>query len=78
MAMLWYPGQDVDFIARLGRLETEIRRLTASSIVDDDTKQCLEHENADLRIRIDDLEESILQLTDHIAELQTRLDESGR
>jgi septal ring factor EnvC (AmiA/AmiB activator) len=78
MAMLWYPGQDVDFITRLGRLESEVRRLTSSSTVDDDTKQTLAQENSDLRMRIDDLEESIIQLTDHIAELQTRLDESGR
>ena len=28
MAMIWYPGQDVDFTGRLSRIEDQMRNLT--------------------------------------------------
>lgn len=74
MAMLWYPGQDVDFLGRLDRIEKMLNRsnitpdLTTPYSVDE-----LEAENKELRMRIDDLEEIVLTLSEEVGRLESRI-----
>lgn len=79
MGMLWYPGQDVDFLTRLANVEKAVRALTVdqSSFGEYDENSPysiteLEAENAELRIRVDDLEELVIALGQEIEDLQVR------
>lgn len=77
MAVLWYPGQDVDFLARLAKVEKLLERLIqdrASTMLSvtptDDTG------DSDLRLRVDDLEEIVLSLGEEIASLGEKLEDN--
>ena len=72
MGMLWYPGQDVDFIRRLELLEREVKANRRTTPISADALS-VEEENHDLRIRIDDLEEMVIDLSETIADLEQRL-----
>lgn len=69
MAMLWYPNQDVDFLRRLEALEREVKNSRRQQPISEGS---FAEENKDLRIRIDDLEELVINLSETIAELQAR------
>jgi hypothetical protein len=67
MAVLWIPGQDVDFLERLTRVE---KRLSAhaekrGALTNDE----LEAENEELRIRIDSLEEDVIRLVNLVEKI---------
>lgn len=76
MAVLWHPGQDVDFLARLEKVEKLLERLLS-----DRARSAMlavtptdDSGDSDLRVRLDDLEEIVLNLGEEIASLEERLD----
>lgn len=74
MAMLWYPGQDVDFLSRLERLEKLVEKiLNAKYGLDPLTSVELEEENNELRTRLDDLEENVIQVVANMSQLEERV-----
>lgn len=76
MDMLWYPGQDVDFLGRMDRVEKAISELFRNRYTDAEDINSpysvteLEAENKELRMRVDDLEELVIDLTQQIGDLQ--------
>lgn len=75
MSFLWYPGQDVDFLERLQKVEREIRKIVSSkqSSIEPLTADDLETENEELRTRIDDLEEMVITLTQELSDLEEKI-----
>lgn len=80
MGMLWYPGQDVDFMSRLEKLERFAKQASSyqSKISDNSdnhpyTVGELEAENRELRIRVDDLEELVIALSEEMARISDRV-----
>ena len=72
MAFLWYPGQDPDFMRRLERVERFLAKERSVSPVNKDSQTLieLESENAELRIRIDSLEEDLINFHDALSRLE--------
>lgn len=74
MAFLWYPGQDPDFMRRLERIEKFLAKERPAQVqIPDGENQSvaeLEAENAELRIRIDSLEEDVINLRDIMGEIE--------
>jgi predicted RNase H-like nuclease (RuvC/YqgF family) len=80
MGMLWYPGQDVDFMSRLERLERFAKQASSyQSKISDNTDNHpytvdeLEAENKELRMRVDDLEELVITLSEEMSRLSERI-----
>ena len=79
MGMLWYPGQDVDFLGRLDKVEKALKAIKPEYFTQSINSQSpytiteLEAENAELRLRVDDLEELVITLSEELGVLQARV-----
>jgi uncharacterized protein YaaN involved in tellurite resistance len=75
MSFLWYPGQDVDFLERLQKVEKEVRKILSSERLSGKhlTADDLETENEELRTRIDDLEEMVITLSQELSDLEEKI-----
>ena len=71
MAVLWYPGQDVDFLARLKKIEEQLDLLNEVVQTKNNSYTVTElvEENAALQRQILDLEEIVLNISEKIGEL---------
>jgi hypothetical protein len=71
MGLLWLPGQDVDFLERLTRLERLVDKMIKHKFLSVDSLSSieLEAESVELRTRLDDLEENIIQMVEEISVL---------
>lgn len=75
MGLLWLPGQDVDFLERLSRLERLVDKLLKQkfSNVDPLSSIELEAESVELRTRLDDLEENVIQMVENMSALEEKV-----
>lgn len=71
MAVLWYPGQDVDFLVRLKNIEEQLSLLNEVVQTKNNSYTVTElvEENAALQRQILDLEEIVLNISEKIGEL---------
>jgi len=76
MGMIWYPGQDVDFMERLAKIErlfASINQGTLGTSTEPYSVGELEAENKELRTRVDDLEELVITLSEEVGQLGDRV-----
>jgi len=79
MAFMWYPGQDVDFMSRLSKVEKATKILFKLLSIDENKLDKilsfseLEQENQSLNERISDLEEDLISLNEEITKLHSKM-----
>jgi len=75
MGLLWLPNQDVDFLERLTRLERLVDKLLKHKFSSFDPLSSieLEAESVELRTRLDDLEENVIQMVENLSVLEEKV-----